>query len=52
MDRRMLMGVEGDSINAILGAAGMNLRKPLKSAALLLRLLLYGNHPIRRFLPA
>ena len=52
MDRRMLMGVEGDSINAILGAAGMNLRKPLKWAAFLLRPLILGNHPIRDFLPA
>jgi IS5 family transposase len=52
MDRCMLRGVEGDSINAILSAAGMNFRKLLKWAALLLRLLLYGNYPIRGFLPA
>ena len=50
MDRCMLKGVEGDSINAILSAAGMNFRKLLKWAALLLRLLLYGNCPIRGFL--
>lgn len=52
MDRCMLKGVEGDSINAILSAAGMNFRKLLKWAALLLRLLLYGNYPIRGFMPA
>ena len=51
MDRCMLKGVEGDSINAILSAAGMNFRKLLKWAAFLLRLLLYGNYPIRGFLP-
>jgi len=51
MDRCMLKGVEGDSINAILSAAGMNFRKLIKWAALLLRLLLYGNYPIRGFLP-
>ena len=51
MDRCMLKGVEGDSINAILSAAGMNFRKLLKWAALLLRLLLNGNYMIRGFLP-
>lgn len=52
MDRCMLKGVEGDSINAILSAAGMNFRKLLKWAALLLRLLLYGKDQFRGFLPA
>lgn len=52
MDRCMLKGVEGDSINALLSAAGMNFRKLLKWAALLLRLLLDGNYTIRGFQPA
>jgi IS5 family transposase len=52
MDRCMLKGIEGDNINAILSASGMNFRKLLKWAALLLRLLLFGNNPIRGWLPA
>ena len=52
MDRCMLKGIEGDCINAILSASGMNFRKLLKWAALFLRLLLYGNYPIRGFLSA
>ena len=52
MDRCMLKGVEGDSINAILSAAGMNFRKLFKWAAFLLRLLLYGNYLLRGFMPA
>ena len=51
MDRCMLKGVEGDSINAILSAAGMNFRKLIRWAALLLRLLLYGHSPDRGLLP-
>ena len=39
MDRNRLKGKEGDNINAILSAAGMNFRKLLKWAADLLRLL-------------
>ena len=37
MDRNRLKGIEGDRINAILSAAGMNFRKLLKWAASLLR---------------
>jgi len=51
MDRCILKGIEGDSINAILSAAGMNFQKLLKWAALLLRLFLYGKYPVRDFLP-
>ena len=45
MDRCMLKGFEGDCFNAILSAAGMNFRKLLKWAELLLRLFLSGNYP-------
>ena len=41
MDRCILKGTDGDAMNAILSAAGMNFRKLLRRAALLLRLLLY-----------
>jgi IS5 family transposase len=37
MDRNRLKGVEGDRVNAILSAAGMNFWKLLKWAADLLR---------------
>ena len=37
MDRNRLKGIEGDRINAILSAAGMNFRKLLRCAASLLR---------------
>jgi IS5 family transposase len=50
MDRCMLKGFEGDCFNAILSAAGMNFRKLLKWAELLLRLLLSGNYPYRHLL--
>jgi transposase, IS5 family len=40
MDRNRLKGKEGDEMNAILSAAGMNFRKLLKHAASFLRLLM------------
>jgi transposase, IS5 family len=40
MDRNCLKGTEGDKVNAILSAAGMNFRKLLKRAALLLGIIL------------
>jgi len=36
MDRCRLKGIEGDQLNAILSATGMNFRKLLKAASCLL----------------
>jgi IS5 family transposase len=41
MDRNRLKGIEGDRVNAILSAAGMNFAKLLKWAAALLRLIFH-----------
>ena len=41
MDRNRLKGVDGDRLNAILCAVGMNFHKLLRAAADLLRLILY-----------
>jgi len=48
MDRNRLKGIEGDRINAILSAAGMNFRKLLKWAADFLRQILLWLHAFRR----
>ena len=50
MDRCMLKGTEGDAMNAILSAAGMNFHKLLRWAAALLRLLLYRYCPVKIYL--
>ncbi|MFH1888297.1 MAG: hypothetical protein ABIM40_16545 [Pseudomonadota bacterium] len=42
MDRNRLKGVEGDRINAILSAAGMNFHKLLRHEAECLRLLFWA----------
>jgi IS5 family transposase len=47
MDRNRLNGKEGDRLNAILSAAGMNFWKLLKCAADFLRLLFLKENPIQ-----
>jgi IS5 family transposase len=48
MDRNRLKGIEGDRINAIMSAAGMNFSKLLKWAADFLRQILFWLHVCQR----